>query len=318
MPTRYLTNADDFNSIEKWLEANLSNNNSIKACAKFLDKVPTKKGIYFWFMKNDAYEQLSNFVTINPIDKRITWGKFDLVYIGVTGEKGKGTGQLNQRLTEHITEHPNNSRLTTLRKGISALLADHLIEPNTEQLVNEFLCNNMIVYWVQFEKDKIASNEKILISILRPLLNSDHNPNKKITNNPTKIYSERRNIVIKNSIESNKKTKSKTKHPKNNGVAAVILYDGCVEFFVLQNQRIDVVANAIPNLPVGPCTIQIFDAITGAVVFRRMRTIRTKGRTVGQYFSASNDKTNTPKWRVVQNEMITREIEKIRVIVCPE
>ena len=81
-------------------------------------------------------------------------------------------------------------------------------------------------------------------------------------------------------------------------------------------QSISNVAASISNLPVGPCTIKITHSITGEILFVRQRTIRTKGRSVAQFFHASNDISGTPKWEVLQDEMNKNSVEEATVTVC--
>ena len=99
-------------------------------------------------------------------------------------------------------------------------------------------------------------------------------------------------------------------------------HDGCVEFKVLQNQSIAVIADATPNLPVGICTIEIINPVKGQNLYIRnngnpIRTIRTRFRTVSEYFNAPDTAVGLYKWQVVQNEMINKGIEEIIVRVCP-
>ena len=82
----------DFENLEKWLDEKLTN-----PFRPNFDEIPNtkSKGIYFWFMKPDGYEKLSNYVEIKPIDskysKEIDGVKHDLVYLGTagTGKKRK-------------------------------------------------------------------------------------------------------------------------------------------------------------------------------------------------------------------------------------
>lgn len=122
-------------------------------------------------------------------------------------------------------------------------------------------------------------------------------------------------VKIKNPINpSNKMTKnSKISDNKN-----------CVKFNVTRNQNIAIIANGIPNLPVGPCFIELFYKNKSDV--RRYingitRKISTTNRTVSAFFRAT-DKINgldVQKWRIVQDEMNKPNnlIEEITVRVCP-
>jgi hypothetical protein len=98
----------------------------------------------------------------------------------------------------------------------------------------------------------------------------------------------------------------------------------CVEFNVTRSQNIAIVANGIPNLPVGPCYIQIFyknRADVRRYVNGNTRQIRTTNRTVSAFFQAT-DKINgmdVQKCQIVYDEMNdpNKIIEEITVRVCP-
>ena len=103
---------------------------------------------------------------------------------------------------------------------------------------------------------------------------------------------------------------------------------GCVEFEVTRYQDIKMIANTIPNLPKGPCKIELFYENREDVriyINNKIRSIRDnnkpKKRTVFQYFD-SPDTThgNTKKWLMVKNEMnaTNKIIDKITVRVCPD
>jgi hypothetical protein len=202
----------DFKQIKDWLEENLT---AKKSFVPHLDSIPNinSKGIYFWFMKPEGYNALSNYVSIQPIEpklvKEIDSVKYDLVYIGTTGTGKKGISTLTKRLDWHINQKhkessikQKQSALSTLRTGLSSLLSEDLVLPNTEELVNDFMCSNMIVYYQEYPNNKelIDNDEKLLIYKLKPLLNLKSNPNslKNSDLNPTKKYKYRRILVEKN------------------------------------------------------------------------------------------------------------------------
>lgn len=183
----------------------LVDEDSIDACCKNVGKVPTKKGIYFWFIPNEAYDALSKYVTISPViplyQRAVNGVVYDLVYIGTAGTGKSGNSNLNERLKWHLcTKHNEGAicsgALSTLRAGLGALLADDLIEPNTETEVSDFMRRYMKVYWIAYgdtDKDAIDYDESKLIFEIRPLLNIKGNPN---TNN---VYRGRRKSIIKKS-----------------------------------------------------------------------------------------------------------------------
>ena len=231
----------DIENLEKWLDEKLTD-----SFRPHFDEIPkTKsKGIYFWFMNPEGYDKLSKYVKIKPIDfkysKEIDGVIFDLVYLGTTGTGKKGNSNLYLRLDWHINQkhrestiNQKQSALSTLRTGLGALLAEDLIEPNTETLINEFMSNNFKIYYLEYPNNKVLidNDEDVLIKGLRPLLNIKLNSNsyKYSANNSTKFYKKRRNEVENNTKkrlighnenmtennELSKSSKIKTFHPTN-------------------------------------------------------------------------------------------------------
>lgn len=214
----------DFENLEKWLDENLK-----KSFRPHHDSIPDSKskGIYFWFMKEGGYNQLSKYVKIKPLDpsysKVIDGAKYDLVYLGTTGTGKKGNSNLYKRLNWHINQkhrhstiNQKQSALSTLRTGLSALLAEDLIEVNTEVFVNQFMKEYFFIYFTEYPDDNnlINNHETILIKELKPLLNIKSNPNaKKISSdNSTKFYKKRRNEVEK---KTKKRLKDSLNIPEN-------------------------------------------------------------------------------------------------------
>jgi hypothetical protein len=200
---------EDIENAEKWLDENLK-----KSFRPHLDSIPNSKskGIYFWFMKEEGYIQLSKYVEIKPLNscysKEIEGLKYDLVYLGTTGTGKTGKSNLYKRLDWHINQKHRNSTinqkqsaLSTLRTGLGALLAEDLIELNTEELVNQFMKEYFVIYFTEYPDNKslIDNHEAILIEGLKPLLNikSNSNAKKDSVNNSTKFYKKRRNEVEK-------------------------------------------------------------------------------------------------------------------------
>ena len=96
----------------------------------------------------------------------------------------------------------------------------------------------------------------------------------------------------------------------------------CVEFLVKVEENAAEVAST-PNLPVGKCTIQVFNNVTNQAVFytaggRHIRNINTINRTVSQYFLAPDTNQNDiARWLLLQNEMIDNNIKVVKIVVCP-
>ena len=99
-----LSNAD-FIQLASWLNENLNDKKSIKACCQDVHKVPETKGIYFWFIHPDGY----NFLSIKHIEPKykrvINEVEYDLVYIGSAGVRNNSSGVNNGHLKERLKWH---------------------------------------------------------------------------------------------------------------------------------------------------------------------------------------------------------------------
>jgi hypothetical protein len=96
----------------------------------------------------------------------------------------------------------------------------------------------------------------------------------------------------------------------------------CVEFLVKVEENAAEVAALTPNLPVGKCTIQVFNNATNQAIFHlagggHVRNIITVGRTVSEYFKAPDtNQNNIARFRLLQNEMVTNKIKVVKIVVC--
>jgi hypothetical protein len=195
--------------------SNILDSQLINSFTPHVEAIPNvqSKGIYFWFMKQSAYELLGQFVPITPIQPRYTKlidnKAFNLVYLGTAGTGKKGKSNLKDRFEWHINQKhkesvikQKQSALSTLRTGLSSLLSNDLILPFTERLVNDFMSSNMILYYMEYENnhDVINKDEKILINTFKPIFNLKNNSNshKNSISNSTKNYKIRRNLIEKN------------------------------------------------------------------------------------------------------------------------
>ncbi|MCF8423414.1 MAG: hypothetical protein K9H41_03620, partial [Bacteroidia bacterium] len=200
MKTRKLELNDDFESLEKWLEENLLNDNSF---IPHVDLIPIieEKGIYFWFMKPSGYLALSTFVTIKPIEPRyskiINGELCDLVYLGTAGVRnnsnGINNGTLLQRFNWHLIENQNESSvlsgtMSTFRRTIIPLFSDDLLLNNAQIKLADLFKKLFNIYYLAYPGDfnEIAStvrnDESTLIDKLRPIFNIKDNENRKIEN----------------------------------------------------------------------------------------------------------------------------------------
>ena len=133
-------------------------------------------------------------------------------------------------------------------------------------------------------------------------------------------------LNVKKTSNNKLKTKSsinRTPPPKTPIIEIGSQYAGrnhnCVEFEITNNDNIAIIAAIIPNLPDGRCTIEITNKANGEML-GIIRTIRTPGRTVSQYFNAQNtNNNNIQKWLELQNKMnIPGAIIPLAIVkVCP-
>ena len=107
-------------------------------------------------------------------------------------------------------------------------------------------------------------------------------------------------------------------------INAKLIPKGCVEFPVTRYQDIRDIVNNYPNLPIGPCSIELFYENRKDVrlyINGKKRKIRTIERTVFEYFDEPDtNNRDTKKWLMVKNEMnaTNKIIDKITVRVCPD
>jgi hypothetical protein len=332
-----------FEELKKHLDQFLTN-----SFRPHVDEIPKSKskGIYFWFMRQEGYNQLSKYIEINPIETRYTKEidgmKYDLVYLGTAGvrnnKSGINKGHLEERLNWHIAKNKSKSALksgtmSTYRRTIGALIEDDLIENNTQKILDDFFRNEFIIFFIEYPgsfsdvKEIVNGDETILIEIVRPIFNLDKNPNAKITNHITYLIQERRQLIEKSSksklgIMEKKERKVKMKTSKEK---AKFQINECAEFKVHKNQNIIDVANDLIDLPVGPCTIEIFSNDKLDVrkyVNGKMRKITKFNRSVSSFFIAPDTNYgagNISKSKIISDEMnnVQKPIEIITVRVCP-
>jgi len=340
MPTRSLNQIDNFDSVKNWLNTNLDFDNPIIPTGDYLVNVPEVKGIYFWFMKSNAYEELREFIDINPLCLKYTikHEEYDLVYLGTAGvrnnKSGENKGHLKERLSWHIVNNKNithlcNGSMSTLRRTIGGILSDDLIAEDLQSKLDDFFCKYFIIYYIIYPgtflevKDIVNSDEDILINRVRPIFNLKINPNASDPHHVTHLIKQRRNQVNESSKFrwcNNKKQniiKSKTINIKSK---KILVEQNCVEFTLSRNQDISQIADGIENLPVGPCSIELYCHTFNSqeiYINSKKRKINTKSRTVSEYFNAPD--TNNDgilKKRIINDEMNKFSIEKITVRVC--
>ncbi len=134
-----------------------------------------------------------------------------------------------------------------------------------------------------------------------------------VQNNNSTFQTKKKISISKKNVSQDK---SAIKAKQNEGA---LNSNKCIEFKVIQNQKIPDIAGDIANLPVGVCTIQIWESSNRKPVYPPIRKVRTAGKTVMEYFNAPDtNRGNIPKWKVVQNEMLKNNIKEVTVRVCPD
>ena len=344
----------DFDQLTSWLNENLNDKKSIKACCQEVHKVPETKGIYFWFMHPDGYNALS----IKPIQpkypREINEVEYYLVYIGTAGVRnnssGVNNGHLKERLKWHLCDNKGVSGLcsgtmSTYRRTLGGLISDDLIANNTQDKIDELLCNYFIIYYVEYPgafldvKDEVNSDEDVLIDVIRPILNLDKNPNAKNPKHITFEIQQRRQIVEKDSKKRwcnekpNAKAKtmnSKPNKPKTSN-PTITSEEHCLQFTVNINQSIHTVINngQNQNLPI-PCkficrnTLNPNQVVYPSLINGGWRTTGGGVQNIFTYFNNVDDNysnnhgyNSNIRWQFIQEEMQIMGINEITVTVCP-
>jgi hypothetical protein len=351
MPTRQLTQQDNFETISAWLTYNLDNRFPAN-----LQHLPPNdsRGIYFWFMKPEGYQRLSalglTITAVNPTYTKVINGEtYDLVYIGTAGVNRKENNTLFKRLNWHLGNVHNENNichgtLSTLRHTVGAALSNDLISPNTENDINEFFSNYFYVYVISYlgeanTKEQIDNDEYCLISVVKPLFNIKNNPNARINagQHSTRQLKVRRGIVMHNTRErigcnegNNGKAKSKkddNKPPTKpiNNYEIIYDKDGCQEFTVTKEQSIHDVVSGIEGLPQGKCEIVIYNSAKPSEFLyaskhsNGKRVTGDKKTTIYGYFNnIDTNKNNQQRWKIIQQEMLDKGIEEITVRICSD
>jgi hypothetical protein len=333
--TEIKTTAQAYN----WLDKKISNKFLINVHCNELSKIPPEKGLYFWFIKTETLESLFKMNSNITYNIEYNGNKYALAYIGSAGTGKKKQSNLNERLKWHLCQQHTESNvrsgiLSTLRTGISAMLSDDLILPNTESATNDFLCENMLVNWVEFQLEEehlIDETEKLLIKILKPVFNIKNNPNSKSNSfeNITKLYKERRSIIkestmrrLEKSMKTNGNSEINYKNTtiSNNNLVMREKQCGCLEYIVSKNQNIADVTMKIQGLTLGPCKIRIWDSSNPKNEFmewHRTTGRNSKGQNIYSYFKNTPSNSNKTRAEVISNWMETNNIYEITVSICP-
>jgi cytoplasmic iron level regulating protein YaaA (DUF328/UPF0246 family) len=341
MPTRQLTPQDNFGTISTWLDKNLTG--PFPANLQHLPPEDNSRGIYFWFMKPEGYQKMSelglNITAVTPVYPKVINGNtYHLVYLGTAGTHRGQTNTLFLRLSWHISDNHNQSSichksLSTLRQTVGATLSDDLIFPNTENLVNEFLDQFFYICSLSYPRDiynatNINNDEKKLIIELKPLLNIKENPNalNNAPTNPTKLIDTRRKSIllstqnrlgcIKNGNNLKKSKKGKDEILPDSNHIKLFQPNNCVEFYVKKDESIHDIIQNIKGIPNLECTIELFEKNKPQKKIYEKRSGTRRTNIIYKYFG--NTDNNQPRWKVIQQEMLDKGIEEITVRVCSE
>jgi hypothetical protein len=340
-----LKSSDTPNQLKQWLIKNLSESNRIKACGSSVEKVPSVKGIYFWFIKEDGLSKLnkiefpSNLTFVNT--RKINGSKYHLVYIGTAGARnnssGSNTGNLRERLNWHLSDNKSISALyhgtmSTYRRTIGSLLMDDLIANGAQRIIDDFLCKYFMIYYIEYPgnfsevQNEINNDESILIKSFKPIFNIAKNPNVRISGNICHSIKLRRQKIEKKSkdwcFKQTKKASAIEKKVQPKSKNQIKVLDNCIEFCVNKNQNIIEVLASIKNVPSGPCSIELFSESHLPIktyINGKVRKITTSKRTVISYFNSPDTKLgNLSRWKIIRDEMndLKKPIEKITVRVC--
>jgi hypothetical protein len=175
-----LNSTNNIETIKNWLDENLTNENLF---TPIQDAIPQdlSKGICFWLMKREGYKILSEHITDQALEaeysKEINEVQFDLVYLE---EIYKAEKTITKTLNWHIDNVNDINALkksSPLRKVIGALLSDDLLEANIQKKVSNFICENLMVFWISgfdCEDNKIINTASILKSHFFPLFDKNH------------------------------------------------------------------------------------------------------------------------------------------------
>lgn len=174
---------------------------------------PLTKGIYFWYMRPEGYQVLSQHIAFPQLftGQTVDQHSNHLVYLGTAGVgRGAANGAgIHARLVWHISQHHTvgnirNGFLSTLRTTLGALLADDLLEVDgvaTEDLVNQFMAEYLVLTYIPYIGPieeigpLINADEHQLIKTMKPLFNIMNNPNIHVLGHPSHQVKARRVMV---------------------------------------------------------------------------------------------------------------------------
>ena len=367
---RKLNETDNIVTIKKWLKENLNDEKSTlksdlskKESIKSLFKI-NQKGIYFWFMRHDAYESFNKLKLskIEPLfDKEMRRTIYHLVYLGTAGVRKNKNAKNNSFLLDRFNWHLFNAQsdksvlsghMSTLRRTLGSLISDDLTLNKTQEELSTLIKDNFIIYFLEYgdssEGDDfsklqktVSNDETCLIKNLKPIFNIAQNPNaqknKAIdTEHVTKNISDRRkkvendtkkrimdesadspnvNATRKNSKGENKKETSNNNDQLNESKNEY--FTSHTSFTVKVDENIHEVIRERKDLPEGKCRFKIVDS-TDENIWIYKNTQSDGYRTTGnlkEYFYRDDTKILKKKLKIIQEEMVERNINMVKVII---
>ena len=337
----------DFNELTTWLNENLNDKKSIKACCQEVNKVPETKGIYFWFIHPDGYSVLNIKHIETKYTRNINGILYDLVYLGTAGVRNNSNGinksHLKERLKWHLCDNKNlsaicsgkNPSMSTYRRTIGALISDDLIANNTQDKIDELLCKYFVIYYVEYPgefldvKDEVNSDEDILINVIRPIFNLKKNPNADNQNHITNAIQQRRQVVKNDSIKiwcndkSSKKSQDKkgimstsakmNKTEKTTQIPNMVIKDKCFEKIFNDAEEIHQFAIRT-KFKEGQWSFIFYETKKPGNIIKLGRGETGNPST----YMGSDLKPKLTRWRFIEEEMIKNNIEKLTVKFCPK
>jgi hypothetical protein len=301
------------------------------------------KGLYFWLMHSDAYNELSRYMKIQPLPAKFVLNGFDLVYVGTAGTRNTGKddnkSHILDRISWHIIKNRSesclcNGTMSTFRRTVGSLLSADLIfdgAVSTQLKIDKLFEAYFKIYFIEYGvsyKDvavKVNTDEEILIDKIRPLFNLKGNKNASINDQVTAKIKERRNIVedqTKARLNCKRKVGKGIKIPLNlTNVLEVLTsqFGAAYNFKLTQNQNIHEIINSLKHknhLPAGACKVVLFDPNTRAFIFgKNPHSTGGKGnQNIFRFFNNSQGRKGK-KWQIIKEEMHAQNISEITVSV---
>lgn len=356
---RKLNETDNIVTIKKWLKENLNDEKSTlksdlskKKSIKSLFKI-NQKGIYFWFMRHDAYESFNKLKLskIEPLfDKEMRRTIYHLVYLGTAGVRKNKNAKNNSFLLDRFNWHLFNAQsdksvlsghMSTLRRTLGSLISDDLTLNKTQEELSTLIKDNFIIYFLEYGdssegddfsklQETVSNDETCLIKNLKPIFNIAQNPNaqnlkapdnehltKNISDRRKKVENDSKNRIKGESADSpnvNATSTNRDNNQLNESKNEYFTYH--TSFTVNVDENIHEVIRERKNLPEGQFRFKIVDSINETIwIYKNSQSggYRSTGN-LKEYFDRK-DKSNKKRWEIIKQEMVTSEITEVKIII---